>query len=57
MLIDKPAPTFCQFYFWFVSNPKYIFISLYSSHFFIRIGTHPSKTGEELVYYHLYHEE
>ena len=25
--------------------------------FFIRLGTHPSKTGEELVYYHLYHEK
>ena len=38
------------------SNPKiyiYIFVEL---SFFISFGTHPSKTGEELLYYHLYHE-
>ena len=57
MLADKCAPPFCKFSFWFGSNPKNMFITLWSSHFFPHLGTHPSKMGEELLYDHLYHEE
>ena len=41
--------------FLFDSNPQ--FFSLQSSHFLLHLGTHQSKTGLELIYYHLYHEE
>ena len=56
MLTGKRAPPFCQF-FWFGSDPKiYIYLLLEIS-FFLHLGTHPIKTGEELLYYHLYHEK
>ena len=56
ILTEKYASTFCEFYFWFGSNPKK-YLSLCIVLFFLHLGTHPSNTGEELVYYNLYHEE
>ena len=44
-------------FFWFGADPKTFFVTLKSSHSVFRIGTHPSKMGEELLYYHLNHEE
>ena len=55
MFTEKHATPFCQF-FCLVPTPK-TYLSLYRYPFFLHIGTHPSKTGEELLYYHLYHEE
>ena len=46
---EKSAPPFCQF-FGLVPTQK-IFI------FYLHLGIQPSKTGEKLVYYHLYYEE
>ena len=43
--------------FWvFGSNPR-TFIFLYNSNLFLCLGTQRSNTGEELVYYYVYHEE
>ena len=55
MLTEKRAPPFCQF-FWFGSNPKKSSLCR-ALVFLLHLGTHPSKTGGELLYYHLYHEE
>ena len=55
MLTEKHAPLFCQF-FGFGYNLK-TFLSICRSLFvLLRLSTHPSKTGEELLYYHIYHE-
>ena len=53
-LTKKCAPTFCQFFGGFGSNPKiylYLCRALIS---LLRLGTHPSNIGEELLYYNLY---
>ena len=55
MLTEKHAPLFCQF-FGFGYNLK-TFLSICRSLFvLLHLSTHPSKTGEELLYYHIYHE-
>ena len=48
--------TVLSVFFWFGSNPKHIYLFVELS-FFLRPGTHPGNTGEEILYYHLYHEE
>ena len=54
--MKKRAPLFYKFYLvWFQThNIIYLFIEI---SYFLHFGTHPSKTGEELLYYHLNYEE
>ena len=55
MLTEKREPPFCKF-FGFGSNPKQ-YLSLCRALMFLpHLSTHPSNTGESLLYYHLYHE-
>ena len=56
MFMEKSAPSFCQF-FWFGSNPNIYLPFFRALIVLLHLGTHPSNTGEELLYYHLYHEE
>ena len=43
-------------FFWFGSNPQKRSLCR-ALIVLLHFGTHPSKMGKELVYYHLYHEE
>ena len=54
--IDVETCTTNMLVFFFFSNPKniYLFVELL---FLIYIGTHPSKTGKEILYYNFYHKE
>ena len=54
MLTDKLAPPFYPFLFWF--QPQNIFL-VRDLIFLLRLSTHASNTGGELLYYNLYHEE
>ena len=56
ILTAKREPPFCQFFLVWLRSKTYLSICR-DLIFFLHIGTHPSKTGEDLVYYHLYHEE
>ena len=56
MLMDKCASPFVSFFWVWLQPKKYasIFRSLITV---LHLGTHPSETGKELIYYYLYHEE
>ena len=43
--------------FWSGSNPKNYLSLCIPLIFLLHLGTYPSKTEKELLYYHLYHEE
>ena len=44
-------------FLWFGSDPQKYLSLVRALIFLLHIGTHPSNTGKELLYYHLYHEE
>ena len=55
MSMEKLAPPFCQS-FWFGSDHGKKLYLVRALFILLNIGTHPGNMGEELVYYHLYHE-
>ena len=48
--MDKRTPLFCQFFWGLVPTQEYLSLCQ-ALIFLLRIGTNPSKKGEELVYY------
>ena len=54
MLMEKCAPPSCQFFGFFLTQNKSL---CRAPIVLLNLVEHLSKTGEELVYYHLYHEE
>ena len=55
MLKEKREPRFCLFWGFGFDLKRYL--SLFTAIIFLLFGTKQSKTGGELLYYNLYHEE